>query len=230
MSSASRWKLRYLIAYRLLIRLEAAFLRILEIHYDEYPAPKNLTILGLRVLTGENLRDLYGFFWVTLARAARPNSPTRKQVEREDYISSISAIPGSSLPTWYSLSEFEVGANDIDKDKYEGRRSKPEEVTVYLYSAGLVANAEVRLRVERRTINVYIAGDVPVTAEDDGGICRVYRRGLGWEMYHLYLALLEVKRAFRYIHFDEKTGNYVPIYLGEAVITWKGNQELLRHR
>ncbi|KAF9772837.1 hypothetical protein IL306_009436 [Fusarium sp. DS 682] len=168
------------------------------------------------------------FFWVAFARAARTEladlaraypQRERKQVERDGYINSASAIPGSSSPTRHSSSEFEVDANDVDEDEYQGRRNKPEEVTVHLvscflqyalnlcltqHSAGHAANTEVRLRVERMKTNAHIAGDVPVTAEDDGGVCRVRRRGVGWETRHPWLALLEAKRAFRYFHFDEK--------------------------
>jgi hypothetical protein len=58
----------------------------------------------------------------------------------------------------------------------------------------------------------------------------------GWVMDHAYLALLEAKRAFKHINFDEKTGKHIPIvsnenlpqYLGEAVITWRKHQERLR--
>lgn len=279
-SSASRWKFRHLIAYRLLVRPEEAFLPILETDHEErcpvctegQSCSQKVDNIRTKALTGENPRDLCtktegelmklpdGFFWVALARAARPEladqarvypQRERKQVEREGYISSTSAIPGSSSPILHSSSEFEADMNDVDEDEHEGRRNKPEEVTVHLvssflqytlnlclsqHSAGLT-DTEVRPRVERRTTNAHIAGDVHISAEDDGGICQMRRRGLGWEMRHPYLALLEAKRAFKHIHFDEKTGSYTPAvsnenlaqYLGEAVITWKENPKLLQH-
>ncbi|RSL57388.1 hypothetical protein CEP54_008328 [Fusarium duplospermum] len=142
--------------------------------------------------------------------------------------------------------------DDVDEDEHEARRSKPEEVTVHLitcflqhalnlcllqHSADETANAEVRPRIERRMTNTRVAGEILVTAEDDGGICRMRRLKHGWGMEHPYLALLEAKRAFKDIHFDERTESYHPIvsnenlaqYLGEAVITWKENQKLLHH-
>jgi hypothetical protein len=100
----------------------------------------------------------------------------------------------------------------------------------------LEGGAEIRPWVERRVSKAHIARDVIVTAEDDGGICRMWRRGLGWEMLHPYIALVEAKRAFKKGYFSEKTGNYTPVtsnenlaqYLGEAVITWKGNPGLFQ--
>jgi hypothetical protein len=52
---------------------------------------------------------------------------------------------------------------------------------------------------------------------------------------HPYLALIEAKRAFKYIHFDEWIGEHKPVvsnetlaqYLGEAVISWRANREFL---
>lgn len=279
-SSASRWKVRHLIAYRLLIRPDEAFLPILTIDHDggcpvcsdDPSGPQKLNHGRTKALVGENPRDLWtktecelmqlpdGFFWVALARAARPEladqarvypQRERKQVEREGYVSSTNAILGSSSPIGHSSSEFEADMNDLDEDEHEGRRSMPEEVTVHLvtsflqyalnlcllqHSAGLAAEAEVRPRVERRTTKTHVAGKVPITAEDDGGICRMRRLGPGWKMNHPYLALLEAKRAFKHIDFDQRTGKYIPTisnenlaqYLGEAVITWKGNQEFLQ--
>lgn len=54
-------------------------------------------------------------------------------------------------------------------------------------------------------------------------------------MGHLYLALIEAKRAFKYIYFDEWTGEHKPVvsnetlaqYLGEAVRSWRANREFL---
>lgn len=140
--------------------------------------------------------------------------------------------------------------NDLDKDEHEALCSKPEQVTVYLvlyflqyaqnicllqHPESLAAEAEVRPRVERRTTHAYVAGDVLLTAENDGGICRMRRVGFGWETSNPYLAVFEAKRAFK-IHCDEKIGSYIPAvlnenlaqYLGEAEITWKGNQNFPR--
>ncbi|KAF4943917.1 hypothetical protein FGADI_13088 [Fusarium gaditjirri] len=56
-----------------------------------------------------------------------------------------------------------------------------------------------------------------------------------WEVEHPYQALLEAKRVFKDIEFNEKENKHVPVlsneylaqYLGEAVITWGSNQQLL---
>jgi len=283
MSSASRWNFRHLITYRLLVVSDQEIiLPVLEPnHNDQCPVCKRdqpnsqqkLNYIWTGSLIGDNPSGLYekgeselmqlpdGFFWVALARAARPDiidqakvypRRERKQVEREGYVSSMTEIPGSSSPVGYSSSEFEAEINeDLDEDEHEARRGKPEEVTVQLMTCFLqhalhlcllqhaenpIADTEVRPRVERMTTNAKVAGGVPITAEDDGGICRMQRLKHGWGMEHPYLALLEAKRAFKYIHFDDKSGKYSPIvsnehlaqYLGEAVITWKGNPNLLQ--
>jgi len=200
-----------------------------------------------------------GFFWVALSRAAFPElseqtrtypQRERKPVERQGYTNSMVEIDGSS-PILLSSSEFEADMNDVDEDEHEERRGKPEEVTVHLVtcflqyalnvfllqpSATLEGGVEVRPRVERRGSKAHIAGDIIVTAEDDGGICHMRRRRLGWEMHHPCIALVEAKRAFKKGYFSEKTGSYIPVtsnenlaqYLGEAVITWKGNPELFQ--
>lgn len=57
----------------------------------------------------------------------------------------------------------------------------------------------------------------------------------GWMMGHPYIAILEAKSAFKYIHVDERTEDRKPVvsnetlaqYLGEAVISWTANRELL---
>jgi hypothetical protein len=133
----------------------------------------------------------------------------------------------------------------------QARWSKPEEVTVHLvtcflqhalnlcliqHSPGTMAETEVRARIERKTADMLI-GAVTVTAEDDGGVCRMRWQNHGWVMEHAYLALLEAKRGFKQIQFDEKMGKHIPVvsnknlaqYLGEAVIAWKKHQKLLQH-
>lgn len=55
-------------------------------------------------------------------------------------------------------------------------------------------------------------------------------------MANPYLALLEGKRAFKHLYIDDATGKASPIisddtlaqYLGEAVLTWRANQILLK--
>jgi len=54
----------------------------------------------------------------------------------------------------------------------------------------------------------------------------------GWLTNHEYIALLEAKKAFKRLHFDEDTQTYKPVvsndtlaqYLGEAVVTWRANR------
>jgi len=261
---------------------EAVFLPVLEDDHgdccplckqDQFSSHQKLSHSWTESLIGENPSRLYtktegelmqlpdGFFWVALARAARVDPAEeervypqreRKQVDRRGYVSSATAIQGSSSPIdHYSSSEFDADINnDVDEDGHEARRSKPEEVTVHLitcflqhalhlcllqHSAGVVANREVRPRVERKLTTTHIAGGSFVAAEDDGGICRMRWLRDGWGIEHPYLALLEAKRAFKSLYFDEKTERYIPVvsneslaqYLGEAVITWKENRTLL---
>jgi hypothetical protein len=281
-SPASKWKIRQLIAYRLLVsHSEEAFLQILGTDHDELcpvcrddqPCPQKLNREWTKALTEGGPRDLHaktesellqlpdGFFWVALARAIRPEQADevreypqreRRQAERNGYVNSTTAILGSSSPIGPSSSEFEADMEDVDEDEHDARRSKPEEVTVHLvtcflqhalnlclvqHSAGTMAETEVQARIERKTADMCVKGSVAVTAEDDGGICRMRWQNHGWVMDHAYLALLEAKRAFKHIHFDEKTGKHIPVvsnenlaqYLGEAVIAWKKHQMLLQH-
>lgn len=220
--------------------------------FTREPCPLDL----FRATESELMQLPDGSFWVALARASRPKildsaraypQRERKVVKREDYIDSTATIMGSSSPARPSSSEFEIDMEDVDEDEHDARRSKPEEVTVHLANSFLqhslnlclVQNteiSEVRIRVERRTANMCVNGIDEVVAEDDGGICRMERQPLGWSMGHPYLALLEAKRAFKYIHIDNRTEEIRPIVsnetvaqcLGEAVITWKANRELLQ--
>ncbi|KAK0639582.1 hypothetical protein B0T16DRAFT_246005 [Cercophora newfieldiana] len=282
-SSASRWTLRHLIAYRLLVRPEAAFLPVLRTDHDQRcpvcsPGghqyyPQTIDRARTDTLTGTTPRNLclktehelmqlpHGVLWVALARAARPELTgqprayprrERKQAQREGYVNSADAIPESSSPIEESSSEFDADTSHVDDDEHDVRRNKPEEVTANLVSSflqqalsvcllqhpdGLTAQVEVRPRVERRMTIAVVTGHVSITAEDDGGICLMRRTDLGWQMSHPYWALLEAKRAFDRVDFDGNKGAYVPTvsdsnlaqYLGEAIITWKGNQSLLPH-
>lgn len=210
---------------------------------------------------GELLRLSGGAFWAALARATHPEIANeakvyprreRNQVERPGYINSAYAIPGSSSPTQPSSSEFEDDMGELDEDMHEERRNKPEEVTVRLVASFLqyalslclvqlhtsvMEGKEVRLRVERKKTTVYISESAPVTAEDDGGICLMLRTEFGWKTERPCLAVLEAKRAFKHIRFEERTGNYIPTvsnahlaqYLGEAVVTWKDNPGYLEN-
>ena len=166
----------------------------------------------------------------------------RRQAERKGYVNSATAILGSSSPTGPSSSEFEADMEDVDEDEHDARRSKPEEVTVHLVtcflqhalnlclmqnSAGTMAETEVRARIERKTADMRV-GDATVTAEDDGGVCRMRWQNHGWVMDHAYLALLEAKRGFKHIHFDEKTGKHIPVVSNEAPspVPWRGSDRV----
>lgn len=92
------------------------------------------------------------------------------------------------------------------------------------------ADMEIRPRVQRRTARESMQGIVSVSAEDDGGICRMrWSKKQGWWIKEPYLALLEAKKAFESIRVDDKTGNHLSVvsnnnlaqYLGEAVVAWK---------
>ncbi|KAH7303353.1 hypothetical protein B0I35DRAFT_180156 [Stachybotrys elegans] len=279
-SPASRWNIRHLIVYRLLVYQNEAFLSELEADHDTYcplcrdsqSSPQKLNHARTQDLIAENPRDFFmktdceimqsqdGFLWAALREAARPELTNqaemrpqreRKQVQREGYIDSASAIPGSSSPILHSSSEFEADMANLDEDEHEARRSRPEEVTVHLvlcflrhvlnlcliqHPPGLATEVEARPRIERRTTNAYVAGNVLITAEDDGGICSMHKVGSGWEISQPFLALLEAKRAFKYVRLDESTGNYIPVIsnenlaqcLGEAIITKKGNPLFLK--
>lgn len=199
-----------------------------------------------------------GFFWVALARVSRVEiSPEaraypereRRSMYREGFIDPTAAIVGSSSPPVFSSSEFEIDLDDsmIDEDEHDHRRSKPEEVTVQLVLCFLqfalhlcllqesTGFEEVRPRVERRRAAICVAGTHTIVAEDDGGICRMDWQAHGWMMGHPYLAILEAKSAFKYIHVDERTADRKPVvsnetlgqYLGEAVISWGANRDLL---
>ncbi|KAK3291877.1 uncharacterized protein B0H64DRAFT_468637 [Chaetomium fimeti] len=200
-----------------------------------------------------------GFFWIALARTCRTElldevrvqpQRERKPVEKEGFVNSSTAIDGPSSPVVSSGSEFEdsiVSADNLGEDEHEELRSKPEDATVNLISCFLryalsgcllqdrKGRREVQPRTDRLKAKARISGVKDIAAEDDGGICVAQRRLNGWGTQHPYLALVEAKRAFKYIHFDDQTGKSKPIvsnetlaqYLGEAVITWKANRNLL---
>lgn len=214
------------------------------------PNPRELYTMS----EGELMRLNGGLFWVALARMA-PTEPSpdikeypereRKQVELSDYLDSTQEIPGSSSPVFQSSSSFEVDTSDIDEDEHESLRNKPEDMTIHLINCflqhalsfcllqGTGAEMDVRPRIQRMSTKVVVGGQVTISAEDDGGICQMRRAGPGWKMHNPFLALIEAKKAFRHIYFDEKTESYEPVTsnehlaqcFGEAVITWKGNRK-----
>ncbi|KAJ5737758.1 uncharacterized protein N7483_002883 [Penicillium malachiteum] len=218
---------------------------------------------ALRNSDSELLRLPGGFFWVALARVARSKSipvprshPSRdRQPPKNDgFVNSSFAIIGSSSPVVSSASEFEMDLDDVDEDEHDARRIKPEEITVQFVMAFLQfalslcllqknleqrGMIEIQARIDRRTSTTNISkGLSDVSAEDDGGICKVCFQGDGWAMIEPYLALLEAKRAFQYIKFDERTGHNTLLmsnavlaqYLGEAVIAWKERHKSLGQR
>ncbi|CAH0014517.1 unnamed protein product [Clonostachys rhizophaga] len=212
----------------------------------------------LQMSEGEILMLQHGFFWVALAEAARPElveqarehpQRERKQHEREGYISSAIAIDGSSSPTGHSSSEYEADSNPVHEDWHLERRTNSEEMTVRLVLSFLqhalniclvqaTGQYELRPRARRMFTRATIGGDaITISAEDDGGICLMRRLGSGWEMGHPYCALFEAKRAPRNTYFDEKREEHVPLilnenlaqWLGEAIVTWKANMDVLQN-
>lgn len=276
--SASRWTVRHLVAYRLLIDIEVRFLEITKDAHDSDcglctsgsissqffdPQMTDALIDGPHALnifqSSEStlMRSIHGPFWAALARACRPEEVDkariypqreRRQVDRAAYVNSTTAILGSSSsPTRPSSSEYEVGSVDFGEDDHDARRHNPEEVTVCLVSCFLQhalhlclvqghQDMEFRLRVERNRVDTSIAGTKNIVAIDDGGICQMVRQADGWKTSNASVALIEAKKAFRYIQIDDRTGTFTPVvsnettaqYLGEAVVTWKENQAVLQ--
>ncbi|GAB1313422.1 hypothetical protein MFIFM68171_03632 [Madurella fahalii] len=106
------------------------------------------------------------------------------------------------------------------------RAAKPEEVTVHLavcflqvvlnlclvqQSAGTAEEVEIRPRIELLRSIVDIAGGNSITAEDDGGNCRVQR------------SETEEKDSYIPVVSDENLAQC----LGEAIVTWKANYDRL---
>lgn len=297
-ASPSKWGLGHLLAYRLLISDDKAFLPSLEEDHkgrcpvcvdqghgsdggSESDKQDSATqkidwtyakpIIGakfspnaLQMATESSLlRDhgAGGLFWLSLARASRSSvsesakvHPTRHRaaVVKEGYINTVDAIQGSSSPAKSSGSEFDYsfGTESIDPDEHEARQDKPEEVTVqlimsflqYVLQLCLLQDAqsavEIRPRIERRRSALPGRGPGIVTAEDDGGICRMFRTQQGWELGHPYLALIEAKRAFKSFEEDPDTGRLRPKasnrtlaqYLGEAIATWSSSRLLMGNK
>lgn len=199
------------------------------------------------------LRRPGGFFWVSLAQACQSVAGEnrtyphrdRRSTMRPGFVDSSAEISGSSSETRSSASEFDnSGSQELDEDENENRRRIPEDIAVRLmtdfirYALQLCLvqqddGIEIRPRIERKRNRTKISLHY-VTCEDDGGICRFARESQSWQPAHPYLALLEGKRAFKQLHTD-RAGNRHPVVtdetlaqcLGEAVITWQGNRELL---
>ncbi len=198
-----------------------------------------------------------GFLWAALARAVRPevlaaedrSQPQRKKMpaKREKcFVDSADAIsdPESQSSCKSSQSWASEGGNEgLNEDEHDDRQNKPEDVTVHLlgcflqYALALSLDqpsdsaSQVWARLIRNKSTAVIS-NVRVTAEDDGGICKMSRHSTTWKMGHPFLALLEAKRSFQYIDYDNKgyprpvvSDSTVAQYLGEAVITWKANQK-----
>ena len=170
----------------------------------------------------------------------------RKQVKRENYVSSSSAIIGSSSPLYSSSSDYEPDRSmEIDEDVNDERRSKPETLTANLahsflpfaLTVCLSQNVyewpdatETRPRKWRKRSTAQVAGKFKLSAEDYGGICLVTQlMNKRWAIQNYYLAIIEAKRTFNDMIFDKKIGINTTVVsdetlaqlLGEAVITWK---------
>ncbi|KAF7550378.1 hypothetical protein G7046_g8032 [Stylonectria norvegica] len=150
--------------------------------------------------------------------------------------------PETQTSTQLSGSIYEENAEHINEDDYQTRLIKPEEVTVHLALSflQLVLNRclvqkppdktggfEIRARVERQKAYMKVLNS-NVTAEDDGGICRMRLwPHQGWIPNHPYIALLEAKRGFKRVDFTKSSpepilsDDTLAQYLGEAVVTWR---------
>lgn len=118
--------------------------------------------------------------------------------------------------------------DDLNEDVHEDRQTKPEKVTVYLIVSFLqytlnfyisqqasITKTEVRPRVKRKKTTGYISKNAPITTKGDGGVYLIRQIKLKWKVNNPYLALFKVKRAFKYIRFEETTGSYIPYVLNK---------------
>ncbi|KFA81330.1 hypothetical protein S40288_08312 [Stachybotrys chartarum IBT 40288] len=206
------------------------------------PCPANL----FEAKESELMRLHHGPLWVSLARAIRFKqfgerhypSRDRKAVERPDFVNPTTAIVGSSSPTRPSSSEFEMSIDDIDEDQHDDRQNKPEEVTAHLITTFLQhclclclvqdrdPLTEVRVRIERLRTDACINNFHATVAEDDGGICRMKRRNIGWSVENPYVAIIEAKRTFQRLHIDDKSGEIRPIVTNETLAQCFGEATL----
>ncbi|KAG8407979.1 hypothetical protein J3459_018294 [Metarhizium acridum] len=201
----------------------------------------------------ELLQSTGGFFLVALAQASHADLviTTRTQPERErtavkrpDYSNSLEAIMGSSSPTRPSSSDYEIGSEHIGVDENEAHRTIQEKIAVnlainflrYVLQFCLEQDddeEEIRARTKSMRGQATVAG-VNNTFEDDAGIGRYIRQADSWALVHPYMALIEAKRA-KDIHIDPQTGRSSPVvsnntiaqYLGEAVLAWRANRDVL---
>lgn len=153
-SSASRWSLEHLIAYRLLAQPEKYFLETFDLdHRLACPIcrPGETSAQNIRQDTIRDLlehggptdllateRELLesrpgGFFWVSLAQACHPDAieqsrtypgRVRQPPMRSDYVDSSAAIQGSSSPTHPSSSEYDDQASQDIDDDENEERRR----------------------------------------------------------------------------------------------------------
>ncbi|EFY84125.1 hypothetical protein MAC_09832 [Metarhizium acridum CQMa 102] len=151
---------------------------------------------------------------------------------------------GSSSPTRPSSSDYEIGSEHIGEDENEAHRTIQEKIAVnlainflrYVLQFCLEQDddeEEIRARTKSMRGQATVAG-VNNTFEDDAGIGRYIRQADSWALVHPYMALIEAKRA-KDIHIDPQTGRSSPVvsnntiaqYLGEAVLAWRANRDVL---
>ncbi|EHA28425.1 hypothetical protein ASPNIDRAFT_43266 [Aspergillus niger ATCC 1015] len=140
--------------------------------------------------------------------------------------SQLLRLPGGFF--WVALARASRAEGSAAKAYPQRERQAPYREG-YVDSAAAIPNSqgEIRVRVERKKTTVQVPGMYNFTAEDDGGLCWMDRQVHGWGMGLPTLAFLEAKRAFKFIHIDERMGEYQPIvskgtlaqYLGEAIVT-----------
>lgn len=210
------------------------------------------------------LRDPAGHLLVAIAQASQASQANvnddrrtqpdrnRQPVERPDHVDSSAAVFGSSSPTRRSSSptrpepsEYSVKIEEIDEDDNERFQDIPENIAVSLAIAILRyvlqyiliqpdGQVEIRARLERLRVQARIVGFDGITFEDDAGVAVYLKQEYGWKMANPFMAMVEGKRAFKYIHKDH-AGRSHPIvsdkvtaqYLAQAVIAWKARPDLL---
>ncbi|KAG5926975.1 hypothetical protein E4U42_002753 [Claviceps africana] len=174
----------------------------------------------------------------------------RRTVNRQDYVDSNEVSSDSSFSAVDSSgSDYNTSMQEPDEDTNEKRRTIAEELSVQLatdfvrYSLQLCLEQpddgmEFRARMDRRRSTANIAG-VEVTCEDDRGIafCKKHSEH-GWQTIDHFVASFEAKRSTRGLDVDDHTTRSSPVvtddtlaqYLGEAVLTWRANQKLLKNK
>ena len=161
-SPASKWSRRHLLAYRLLVQPETAFLTTFRVDHQktcpvyvcktDHTSPQQVDRAKLNDLLngpvdlnarhGLLFEHPEGYFWASLARACHPDrteefkvypNRIRRRPSTTGYVDSSQAIQGSSSPVQPSSSEYDdMDNSQVDEDENEERRRIPEDISVRL--------------------------------------------------------------------------------------------------